>query len=114
MLLFSVNTTTAQGFLHADGKNIVNGAGENVILKGIGTGNWMLMEGYMMKTEGVAGIQHEIRAKLEDLMGEEKADEFFNAWLKNHFTKTDVDSMKALSFNSVRVAMHYKISLILC
>lgn len=107
-LLAVVFQIQAQGFLHADGKNIVNGDGENVILRGIGTGNWMLMEGYMMKTEGVAGTQHEIRAKLEDLMGEEKTNDFFDAWLENHFTKTDVDSMKAWGFNSIRVAMHYK------
>lgn len=107
-LLSIINVGYAEGFLHTDGKNIVNGNGENVILRGIGTGNWMLMEGYMMKTEGVAGTQHEIRAKLEELMGEDKTDEFFKYWLENHFTKTDVDSMKAWGFNSVRVAMHYK------
>lgn len=110
-LAFFIGATlvsNAQGFLHADGDKIVNGAGENVILRGIGTGNWMLMEGYMMKTEGVAGTQHEIRAELEALMGEEKTNAFFDAWLENHFTKTDVDSMKAWGFNSVRVAMHYK------
>lgn len=111
VLLFicgAFSLTHAQGFLHADGKNIVNGAGENVLLKGIGTGNWMLMEGYMMKTEGIAGTQHEIRAKLIETIGENKTNEFFDTWLANHFTKTDVDSMKAWGFNSVRVAMHYK------
>ncbi len=98
----------AQGFLRADGKKIVNGQGQNIILRGIGTGNWMLMEGYMMKTEGVAGTQHEIKSKLEELMGKDKTNEFFSYWLDNHFTKADVDSMKAWGFNSVRVAMHYK------
>nr|MDA3930066.1 cellulase family glycosylhydrolase [Prolixibacteraceae bacterium] len=108
--LFFLNTSSfsQQGFLHADGINIVNGAGENVLLRGIGTGNWMLMEGYMMKTEGFAGTQHQIRAKLNEEIGVEKTDEFFETWLANHFTKTDVDSMKAWGFNSVRVAMHYK------
>jgi endoglucanase len=99
---------SSQGYLHTDGKNIVNADGENTILRGIGTGNWMLQEGYMMQTSGVAGIQHEIRAKLAETMGEVKTDSFYNAWLSNHFTRTDVDSMKAWSFNSVRVAMHYK------
>ncbi len=109
LLIISLATKlNAQGFLHADGKNIVNGNGANVILKGIGTGNWMLMEGYMMKTEGVAGTQHEFEAKLTETIGVEKTKTFFNTWLVNHFTKTDVDSMKAWGFNSVRVAMHYK------
>ena len=107
-VIFS-HESKSQGFLHANGKNIVNGDGENVILRGIGTGNWMLMEGYMMKTEGVAGTQHEFRAKLEELIGVEKTNQFFDTWLNNHFTRADVDSMKAWGFNSVRVAMHYNL-----
>lgn len=103
-----ISEINAQGFVHSEGKNIVDGNGDNLILRGIGTGNWMLVEGYMMKTEGVAGTQHEFRQKLEELIGTSKTDEFFTAWLNNHFTKADVDSMKAWGFNSVRVAMHYK------
>lgn len=98
----------AQGYLHADGINIVDQAGESVILRGIGTGNWMIMEGYMMNTSGKAGTQHAIRSGLNRLIGVEKTDSFFNVWLNNHFTRTDVDSMKVWGFNSVRVAMHYK------
>lgn len=110
LVLISCSTTLfAQGFLHTEGDKIVDGNGENVILRGIGTGNWMVMEGYMMKTEGVAGTQHEFKAKLEALIGEEKTNAFFDTWLQNQFTKTDVDSMKAWGFNSVRVAMHYKL-----
>ncbi len=99
---------SSQGYLHTDGKNIVNGNGENVILRGIGTGNWMLQEGYMMKTAGVAGTQHAFREKLAETIGEVKTDSFYNAWLSYHFTRTDVDSMKDWGFNSVRVVMHYK------
>ena len=97
-----------QGYLHADGKRIVNGAGENVILRSIGTGNWMLQEGYMMLSAGVAGTQHEFRAKLIETIGEAKTDSFYTVWLDNHFTRTDVDSMASWGFNAVRVAMHYK------
>jgi len=111
-LLLIITTTSlllnAQGYLHTDGKNIVNGDDETIILRGIGTGNWMLQEGYMMKTEGVAGTQHEFRAKLIETIGEEKTDSFYNVWLANHFRRIDVDSMKAWGFNSVRVALHYK------
>jgi hypothetical protein len=46
----------AQGYLHAGGKYIYDGTGNEVILRGIGTGNWMLQEGYMMQSSRVAGI----------------------------------------------------------
>lgn len=108
ILLLISQLVSAQGFLHADGKRIVNGAGENVILKSIGTGNWMLQEGYMMLTAGVAGTQHEFRAKLIETIGEVKTDSFYTVWLENHFTRSDVDSMASWGFNAVRVAMHYK------
>jgi len=108
MLFFFTLAGLGQGYLHADGKRIVDGNGENVILRGIGTGNWMIQEGYMMQTSGVAGAQHEIEQKLMETMGQVKTDSFYSAWLHSHFTRTDVDSMASWGFNSVRVAMHYK------
>ncbi|MFH1119483.1 MAG: carbohydrate-binding protein [Bacteroidota bacterium] len=105
--IFSVEAM-AQGFLHTGGKLIYDGNGNELILRGIGTGNWLLQEGYMMKTSAFAGTQHEFRQKLIGTIGIENTDTFYEAWLDNHFTRTDVDSMKAWGFNSVRVAMHYK------
>lgn len=96
-----------QGFLHADGQNIVNGQGEKVLLRGIGTGNWMIMEGYLMKS-GAFGTHQEFKDKLIESIGVAKTDSFYNVWLDNHFTRADIDSMKAWGFNSVRPAMHYK------
>lgn len=107
ILLAITGLVAGQGYLHADGKRIVDGKGENVILRGIGTGNWMLQEGYMMNSGDVAGTQHEFRAKLIATIGEVRTDSFYTLWLENHFTRTDVDSMASWGFNSVRVAMHY-------
>jgi endoglucanase len=100
---------SAQGFLHADGIYIYDGAGDEVILRGIGTGNWMIQEGYMMKTIDNAKIhtQWEFRKKLSETIGTEKTDSFYTAWLQYHMTRADIDSMKAWGFNSLRVAMHY-------
>ncbi|WP_167616720.1 carbohydrate-binding protein [Maribellus sediminis] len=98
----------AQGFLHVDGKRIVDANNENFILRGIGTGNWLLQEGYMMQTAGLAGTQTQFRNKLIETIGEERTNQFYDSWIKNHFRKIDVDSMAAWGFNSVRVAMHYK------
>ena len=98
----------AQGYLHRNGKYIYDGSGKEVILRGIGTGNWMLQEGYMMQTSDVAPTQHQFRAKLESTIGEAKTDSFYTVWLDSHFRRIDADSMKSWGFNSVRVAMHYK------
>lgn len=97
-----------QGFLHVDGTSIVNGDGENVILRGVGTGNWMLMEGYMMESSGVVDTHQQFRDSLTANIGEVKTDSFYNVWLANHMTKRDVDSLAAWGYNSVRPALHYK------
>lgn len=106
--LFIAISANGQGFLHRDGKFIYDGQNHEVILKGIGTGNWLLQEGYMMRSAEVAGTQHEFTEKLVQTIGQENTDIFYETWLNNHFTRTDVDSMKVWGFNSVRVAMHYK------
>ena len=108
LFVFSNQITYAQGFLHRNGKYIYDGSNNEVILRGIGTGNWMLQEGYMMQSSDVAPTQHQFSAKLVSTIGEAKTDSFYNAWLANHFRRIDVDSMKSWGFNSVRVAMHYK------
>ena len=100
--------SSAQGFLHASGKYIYDGDGNEVILRGIGTGNWLLNEGYMMKTADFAGTHTQFRTKLTKTIGEQNTALYYDTWLDNHFTRRDVDSMKVWGFNSVRVAMHYK------
>jgi len=97
----------AQG-LHAEGTKIVNAKGENVILRGMGLGGWMLQEGYMLKINKESQ-QYRIRERIEELVGPEKTAEFYDLWLKNHTRKTDIDSLKAWGFNSVRLPMHYNL-----
>jgi endoglucanase len=100
--------TAAQGFLRTRGKQIVNEKNQNVLLRGVGLGGWMLQEGYMLWVNG-QGMQHAIRSRIADLIGETKTQEFYNTWLANHTRKIDIDSMKAWGFNSVRLPMHYNL-----
>ena len=99
----------AQGFLKARGKQIVNGKGENVLLRGIGLGGWMLQEGYMLGISSGGQQQHVIRERIEKLISKEQAQEFYDVWQANHTRKIDIDSLKAWGFNSVRLPMHYNL-----
>jgi endoglucanase len=112
MIIFIVATTlylNGQGFLKAKGKEIVNGKGENVLLRGIGLGGWMLQEPYMLQLSEVAGTQTEIRSKIAELIGKENCDVFYNDYLNNMITERDIDSLKAWGFNSIRLPMHYNL-----
>lgn len=106
-LLFSA--LSAQGFLRADGKEIVNEAGEPYILKGMGLGGWMLQEGYMLQTAGFANAQHQLIERMEALVGEEATNEFYAAWRANHTNENDIEAMHQAGFNSVRLPMHYNL-----
>ncbi|RYY62257.1 MAG: hypothetical protein EOO05_03470 [Chitinophagaceae bacterium] len=48
LVLCLTSPSSAQN-LRADGQRIVNDKNENVILRGMGLGGWMLQEGYMLK-----------------------------------------------------------------
>jgi endoglucanase len=112
ILLVSAITSgvaTAQGFLKTDGKRIVDEKGNNILLRGMGLGGWMLQEGYMLRVEKIGQQQHVIRKNIADLIGVKKADAFYDAWLANHTRKIDIDSMARWGFNSIRLAMHYNL-----
>jgi endoglucanase len=99
----------AQGFLKAKGKSIVNEKGQNVLLRGIGLGGWMLQEGYMLGITAEGQQQHKIRQRIDSLIGPEATQEFYDTWLANHTTRGDIDSLRSWGFNSVRLPMHYNL-----
>jgi len=109
LLFFGITFSSWGQLLKTEGKKIVDNNGEEVILRGMGLGGWMLMEGYMMQSSDVADTQHEFRERLEELIGEDKTNEFFDTWLANHVTKKDIDSLAKWGFNSVRLPMHYNL-----
>ena len=91
------------------GDIIVDENQNEIILKGIGLGGWMLQEGYMMNSNGAADTQHEFKEKLTALVGVENTTQFYDDWLANFVTESDIDSIASWGFNSVRVAMHYNL-----
>mgnify|MGYP006289927645 FL=1 len=98
----------AQGFMHAEGKKIVDQKGAPFIIRSMGIGSWMLMEGYHMKTSGIADTQNEFEEKLTKLTSKSFKDTFYRSWLSNHFNEKDLIALKELGFNSIRPAVHYK------
>jgi len=109
LLLIGFAGNAQNGFLKASGKKVVNGNGEEVILRGMGLGGWMLQEGYMLETSDFAGPQYKIRETIEKLVGEEVTNDFYDAWLKNYCQKKDIDSMAVWGYNSIRLPMHYNL-----
>jgi endoglucanase len=108
LLLLVAAPAFAQGFLQARGSRIVSSeSGREVLLRGMGLGGWMLQEPYMLGLSGAAINQQDIQSKIVAVVGKERADRFYEAWLQHFITKADIDSLAAWGFNSVRLPMHY-------
>ncbi|GGG76876.1 hypothetical protein GCM10007415_05890 [Parapedobacter pyrenivorans] len=107
-LLVASCNAPKKNFLRAQGHHIVNGAGDTIILRGMGLGGWMLQEGYMFRL-GFIGQQYRIRESIEDIISTEETERFYQQWLANHTRKVDIDSMAAWGFNSIRLPMHYNL-----
>ena len=99
-LIYSQNLSTLGPYLKDDNSN-------NVILRGINLGGWMLQEPYLFQFTGAADSQHEFKEKLVEFIGQENTDNFYNAWYENFITQGDVDSLASHGYNSIRLPMHY-------
>jgi aryl-phospho-beta-D-glucosidase BglC (GH1 family) len=97
----------AEGLLKANGKNIVNPKGENILLRGINLGNWLIQEGYMMQTSSFANTETELRHKIVSLIGEANTNEFYMLWKDKYITKKDIDQIAKWGFNSIRLPLHF-------
>lgn len=104
-----ISLSSSAQFLKSSGKKIVDESNNPVILRGMGLGGWMIQEGYMLKTSSFANTQREIKSKIQNLIGPANTQLFYDAWLANHCTKRDIDSLAAWGFNSVRLPMHYNL-----
>lgn len=96
------------GFLKAKNGRIQDGQGQEVILRGMGLGGWMLQEGYMLGIDK-EGTQHSIKARITDLLGTADCKKFYELWLQNHMTQEDVERLARSGFNSIRLPMHYNL-----
>ncbi len=109
-LFLSTSPVSARGFLHADGREIVDGAGQKYMIRAMGIGGWMVMEPYMFQLNQSKGEgQHKILSDIEALIGSERTQEFHQKWLDNFFTEADVMELKHSGFNTIRIPMHYNL-----
>ena len=109
--IFSLYLIFAQGFLHNVNGDIVEGNGEPILLRGFGLGGWLVPEGYMLHNQAwIAGFESptEIEDHIENLIGEEAAEDFWNLYRTNYVAQADIEQIAEWGFNHIRVPFHYK------
>ncbi len=104
-----VNGSPGQtGFVTTRGRDIIAPDGRPLLLKGINLGNWLEPEGYMFKFKQ-ASSPRLIYEVFDELVGPEKSKEFWNTFRRNYITRKDIEFIKSLGLNSVRVPFNYRL-----
>jgi endoglucanase len=93
--------------LRTSGTNIVDRNGKKLVLKSIGIGGWLMMEGYMLGGKNIP--EHVFKTKISKLYGKNKVKEFTDNFQKHFFNESDVKKIKLLGFNCARLPINYRI-----
>lgn len=98
---------TDDDFLQTDGKKIVNRKGQEVSLRGVNLGAWLIQEEWMCPVENSVDNITTFEV-LTERFGVEKAYELLNTYADNWITEVDLDNIASMGFNCVRVPFWYR------
>ena len=104
--VFERRPATFDGFVHARDARLVDGAGRELLLRGVGLGNWMLPEGYMWRFGPGAESPREIEWLTERLLGVTGAGQFWEGFRANFITRADIALIAASGFDHVRLPIN--------
>jgi endoglucanase len=91
-------------WISLDGRKML-ADGKPVHLRGIGLGNWMLVEGFMIE---LPQVDYVMRQAFREVLGPERSAAFWNAYMDAYFTEADVAAIRAMGFNHVRLPFSYR------
>ena len=93
--------------LKTSGKKIIDQKGREVVLRSIGIGGWLMMEGYMLGGKNIA--EHTFKAGIRALYGKKRLERFTSGFQRHFFNESDVGRIKKLGFNCARLPFNYRI-----
>lgn len=93
------------GWVRADGRVLRNGRGDELLLRGVGFGSWLLPEGYMWRFPAGGDRPRRIEEMISGLIGEERAARFWELYYDRYIAEADIARIAAEGFNSVRVPL---------
>ncbi|MFZ0390864.1 MAG: cellulase family glycosylhydrolase, partial [Calditrichia bacterium] len=105
---FAMLPQSGNAFFHTDGKQIIDLDGNPILLQGMGLGGWLVPEGYMLKIPGYGSPTY-IDSLVEDLIGPQNRDQFWQIYRDNYVNRSDILKLGEWGFNSIRLPFHYKL-----
>ena len=104
-------------FLHADGNTLRDRKGNAVVLRGVNLGGWLELQAWMCPVDksktlrddnpGHNGYDFEVRKLLVSRFGAAVAEDLLNIYRDAWITIGDLDNIKAIGFNVVRLTFGY-------
>jgi len=93
--------------LKTRGKKIVDEKGREIILRSIGIGGWLMMEGYMLGGKNIP--EHAFKDRIKALYGQKRLERFTSEFQKHFFNEDDAARIKKLGFNCARLPINYRV-----
>jgi len=94
-------------FLKVSGKDIVDETGKKIRLRGVNLGGWLMMEGYILGGRNIP--ESEFKRSLARRIGKDKSRDFFKEYRDFFINEKDIEIMKDVGFNCVRVPFNYRL-----
>ncbi len=88
-----------------EGKEIVDGSGKPVVLRGFGLGGWMNMENFIT---GYPANEEAQREAVREVLGDDLYEHFFDSFLEHFFTEGDARFISSLGMNLLRLPVNYR------
>jgi endoglucanase len=96
----------ASPVLRAEGTRIVDAQGRQVFLKGCNFGNWLLLEMWMLRIDGVRD-QYDFESILTQRFGEAEKNRLMELYRTNFITERDFAMVRRFGMNVVRIPFNY-------
>jgi endoglucanase len=103
----------APSFFRCSGGEILDSDGQPFLIKALVLSGWYVPEAYMWKLNSVH-TRHlfnysSITRRIEEVLGAQDAQAFWNAYHENFLTEADVADMAAQGFNTFRMPFNYRL-----
>jgi endoglucanase len=111
IILFAISLScyaSAQLFFSTRGTNIIATDGKSFQIKGTNLGNWLVPEGYMFLFKD-ANSPRLINETITELIGPEQSRSFWKKYLDRYITYEDIQYIKSIGMNSIRVPFNYRL-----
>jgi endoglucanase len=107
--MFRAAEATFDGFVHAGDRVLLDGKERELLLRGVGLGNWLLPEGYMWRFPDHVDSPRRIEAAIERAVGADRAMVFWHQFRNLFVAEGDVRRIADEGFNHVRLPINWRL-----